>query len=67
MKTSRELSTASEEPATEEVTEEVVDSALENAEETDEVVTNNDADEEELTLKQKFKQAFTKEHVTVNY
>tara|TARA_B100001093_G_C26847259_1_gene1023447 strand:+ start:1005 stop:2621 length:1617 start_codon:yes stop_codon:yes gene_type:complete len=64
-----ELSTASEEAATEEVTEEVVDSALENAEETDEVVANNNAEvsEEELTLKQKFKQAFTKEHVTVNY
>ena len=64
-----ELSTASEEETTQEGEQEVVETAIENAEETDEVVANNNAEssEEEQTLKQKFQQAFTKEHVTVNY
>jgi len=64
-----ELSNASQEETSEESEEQVVDTALENAEETGEAVANNNAEssEEDLTLSQKFKQAFTKEHVTVNY
>ena len=64
-----ELSTASQEETSKESEEQVVDTALENAEETDQAVANNNAEssEEDLTLRQKFKQAFTKEHVTVNY
>ena len=64
-----ELSTASQEETSKESEEQVVDTALENAEETGEAVANNNAEssEEDLTLTQKFKQAFTKEHVTVNY
>lgn len=49
--------------------EEVVEEALENVSSEEEVVANNNAEssEEELSLKQKFQQAFSEENLTINY
>ena len=62
-------STASEE-TTEEDSEEVVEEILENVEEeSSAALTNNNeaASAEELTLREKFHQAFSKENITVKY
>jgi phage shock protein A len=66
-----ELSSASEstEEVAEESTEEVVEEAIENAEIEEEVVANNngDATQDQLTLREKFKQAFSKDNVNIQY
>lgn len=61
-----ELSTSEASEATE---EEVVEEAIENAEVEEEAVANNNGEaiEEKLSLKEKFKQAFSKENVTIQY
>lgn len=61
-----ELSSASE--ATEEAAEEVAEEAIENAEVEEEVVANNNGDStEEPSLREKFKQAFSKDNVNIQY
>lgn len=66
-----ELSSASDsaEEVTEEAAEEVVEEAIENAEIEEEVVANNngDATQDQLSLREKFKQAFSKDSVNIQY
>lgn len=66
-----ELSSASDsaEEVTEEAAEEVVEEAIENAEIEEEVVANNngDATQDQLSLREKFKQAFSKDNVNIQY
>jgi hypothetical protein len=65
-----ELSSASEatEEATEETAEEVAEEAIENAEVEEEVVANNNGDStEQPSLREKFKQAFSKDNVNIQY
>lgn len=66
-----ELSSASEstEEVAEEATEEVVEEAIENVEVEEEVVANNngDATQDELSIREKFKQAFSKDNVNIQY
>ena len=49
--------------------EEAVEEAIDNVSAEEEVVANNNADssEEELSLKDKFKQAFSEDNLTINY
>jgi molybdopterin converting factor small subunit len=49
--------------------EEAVEEALENASEEEEAVANNNAEssEEEVSLKDKFKKAFSEDNLTINY
>ena len=49
--------------------DEAVEEAIDNVSEEEEVVANNNADssEEELSLKDKFKQAFSEDNLTINY
>jgi hypothetical protein len=53
----------------EEATEEVVEEAIENVEVEEEVVANNngDATQDELSIREKFKQAFSKDNVNIQY
>ena len=55
--------------ATVENEEEVVEEAMENTEVEEEVVANNNGEstQDELSLRDKFKQAFSKENVTIQY
>ena len=51
------------------VEEEVVEQAMDKVETEEEVVANNNAEssEQELSLKDKFKQAFSEDNLTINY
>lgn len=65
----KRLGELSESEASEESTEEVVEEAMENTEVEEEVVANNNGEstEDDLSLREKFKQAFSKENVTIQY
>ena len=57
----------SEKETVEASSEEVAEEAIENAEAEEEAVANNNADsaEEDLSLREQFKQAFSKDNVTI--
>ena len=63
------LAELSNSEATEETAEEVVEEVIENAEVEEETVANNNgaSTEDDLSLREKFKKAFTKENVTIQY
>ena len=65
----KRLGELSESEASEESTEEVVEEAMENTEVEEEVVANNNGEstEDDLSLREKFKKAFSKENVTIQY
>jgi hypothetical protein len=68
----KRLSSLASSEASEEVTEteqEDAEEVIENAEANEENLSNNNTEsvEEELSLKEKFKQAFSKESITINY
>ena len=63
------LTELSQSTATEEPTEEVVEEAMENTEVEEEVIANNNGSstEDGISLREKFKKAFSKENVTIQY
>jgi len=65
----KRLSSLSESEASEESVEEVAEEAMENADIEESAVANNDgaSTEDELSLREKFKQAFSKDNVTIQY
>ena len=65
----KRLAELSSSEATEETTEEVVEEVIENAEVEEETVANNNgaSTEDDLSLREKFKKAFSKDNVTIQY
>ena len=61
------MSELSEKETVEASSEEVAEEAIENAEAEEEAVANNNADstEEDLSLREQFKKAFSKDNVTI--
>ena len=65
----KRISELSQTEATDSDTEEVVEEAIDNAEVEEDTVANNNggSTEESLSLREKFKKAFSKENVTIQY